>query len=95
LSGELLSGEVEVINAATGARYGTATLGPGQFFGELAFLNGGRAFMGARSVQNSKLLCGRRADMLKLMSDMPDRSDIVITVFVARRRRMLDLSGAG
>lgn len=91
----LISGETEAINAATGTRYGNATLGPGQFFGELAFLNGGNALMSARAVQDTQLLCVRRDDMLKLMSDMPEMSDIVITVFAARRRRMLDRSEGG
>ena len=91
----LLSGETEAVNAATGKRYGGATLGPGQFFGELAFLNGGRAFIGARAVVDTQLLCVRRDDMLKLMSDMPEMSDIIITVFAARRRRMLDNSEGG
>lgn len=91
----LLSGETEAINSSSGKRYGNATLGPGQFFGELAFLNGGRAFMGGRAVQDTELLCVPRDDMLKLMSDIPEMSDIIITVFAARRRRMLDLSEGG
>ncbi|WP_299588172.1 FAD-dependent oxidoreductase [uncultured Tateyamaria sp.] len=91
----LLSGETEAINAATGKRYGAATLGPGQFFGELAFLTGGRAFMGGRAVQDSQMLCVRRDDMLRLMSDIPELSDIIITVFAARRRRMLENSEGG
>ncbi|WP_299547049.1 cyclic nucleotide-binding domain-containing thioredoxin-disulfide reductase [uncultured Tateyamaria sp.] len=91
----LLSGETEAINSSTGKRYGNATLGPGQFFGELAFLNGGHAFMGGRAVQDTQLLCVRRDDMLKLMSDIPELSDIIITVFAARRRRMLDMSEGG
>ncbi|WP_420013564.1 FAD-dependent oxidoreductase [Tateyamaria sp.] len=91
----LLDGETEAVNSATGKRYGNATLKAGQFFGELAFLNGGRAFMGARAVQDTKLLCVRRDEMLKLMSDMPEMSDIIITVYAARRRRMVDLSEGG
>ncbi|KIC50467.1 FAD-dependent oxidoreductase [Tateyamaria sp. ANG-S1] len=91
----LLSGETEAVNSQTGKRYGNATLGPGQFFGELAFLNGGHAFMGARAVQDTQLLCVAREDMFKLMADMPEMSDIIITVFAARRRRMLDLSEGG
>ncbi|MEM8653101.1 MAG: FAD-dependent oxidoreductase [Pseudomonadota bacterium] len=91
----LLSGETEAVNSATGQRYGNATLGPGQFFGELAFLNGGRAFMGGRAVQDTQMLCVGRDDMLKLMADIPEMSDIIITVFAARRRRMLDLSEGG
>ncbi|WP_299207514.1 FAD-dependent oxidoreductase [uncultured Tateyamaria sp.] len=91
----LLSGETEAVNSSSGKRYGNATLGPGQFFGELAFLNGGHAFMGARAVQDTQLLCVPRDEMLKLMSDVPEMSDIVITVFAARRRRMLDMSEGG
>ena len=91
----LLSGETEAVNAATGERYGNATLGPGQFFGELAFLNGGRALMGARAVVDTQLLCVGREDMLRLMADIPEMSDIVITVLAARRRRMLDNSEGG
>ncbi|MEX0368337.1 MAG: FAD-dependent oxidoreductase [Ruegeria sp.] len=91
----LLSGETEAVNAATGKRFGNATLGPGQFFGELAFLTGGRAFMGGRAVQDTQMLCVPREEMLKLMSDIPEMSDIIITVFAARRRRMLDNSEGG
>jgi len=91
----LLDGETEAINPATGKRYGNATLGPGQFFGELAFLSGGRTLMGARAVVDTKLLCVPRDAMLRLMSDTPEMSDIVITVFAARRRRMLDNSEGG
>ncbi|WP_299043167.1 FAD-dependent oxidoreductase [uncultured Tateyamaria sp.] len=91
----LLSGETEAINSATGTRYGQATLGPGQFFGELAFLTGAHAFLGGRAVQDTQLLCVPRDEMLKLMSDNPEMSDIIITVFAARRRRMLDNSEGG
>ncbi|MEL6452884.1 MAG: FAD-dependent oxidoreductase [Pseudomonadota bacterium] len=91
----LIDGEMEAINAATGQRYGNATLGPGQFVGELAFLTGGRAFVSMRAVQDTTLLCVPRDDMLRLMSDMPEMSDIIITVFAARRRRMLDNSEGG
>lgn len=91
----LIEGETEAINAATGQRYGNATLGPGQFFGELAFLNGGRTLMGGRAVVDTKLLCVPRDEMLRLMSDIPEMSDIIITVFAARRRRMLERSEGG
>jgi thioredoxin reductase (NADPH) len=46
----LVDGEVEAIDAVTGERYGNATLGPNQFFGEIGFLTGGVAMLGARAV---------------------------------------------
>ncbi|MEO0389952.1 MAG: FAD-dependent oxidoreductase [Pseudomonadota bacterium] len=91
----LLGGELQAVNAANGKPYGAATLGAGQFVGELAFLTGGKAFMGSRAVQDTTLLCVPRQAMLKLMSDMPEMSDIIITVFAARRRRMLDREEGG
>ncbi|MEO0668928.1 MAG: FAD-dependent oxidoreductase [Pseudomonadota bacterium] len=90
----LLSGETEAISAGTGKRYGNATLGPGQFFGELAFLTGGHAFMSGRAVQESELLCVKREDMLQLMADIPEMSDIIISVYAARRRRMVEVDEA-
>lgn len=91
----LLEGELEAIDPTTQARTGNATLGPGQFFGELNFLTGGVSLMGSRAVSDSKVLCVPREQMLQLMSDIPEMSDILITVFAARRRRILESKEAG
>lgn len=45
----MLAGEVEAIDPQTGGRHGKATIGPAQFFGEISFLSGGRAVLGARA----------------------------------------------
>ncbi|MEL7213770.1 MAG: FAD-dependent oxidoreductase [Pseudomonadota bacterium] len=90
----VLEGEVEAIDSRTGERYGNGTLGPTQFFGEISFLNGGNAMLGARVVKPSRLLCVLREDMLRLMSDIPEMSDIIVTVFAARRRRLLESGDA-
>ncbi|PRY95674.1 thioredoxin reductase (NADPH) [Hasllibacter halocynthiae] len=90
----LLDGEMEALDPVTNARYGDATLGPGQFFGEVAFLQGGRAQMGGRTVADSRLLVVPRAAMLRLMSQIPEMSDVIITVFAARRRRQIE-TGVG
>ncbi|WP_224825278.1 cyclic nucleotide-binding domain-containing thioredoxin-disulfide reductase [Cognatishimia sp. MH4019] len=90
----VVEGEVEAIDARTGGRYGNGSLGPTQFFGEISFLNGGNAVMGARVVQPSRLLCVPREEMLRLMSDIPEMSDIIVTVFAARRRRLLESGDA-
>ena len=86
----VLEGELAATDPVTGARYGAATLGPTQFFGEISFLWGGALMLGAVAVQDSRLLCVPRAEMLALMSRIPEMSDIVITVFAARRRRLLE-----
>lgn len=83
-------GEVEAIDPVTGGRYGNATLGPTQFFGEISFLSGGASMMGARAVQDSRILAIPRDAMLDLMSRVPEMSDIVVTVYSARRRGLLE-----
>lgn len=88
------SGEVEAIDPISGGRYGEASLGPGQFFGEITFLSGGRSLMGARACVDSRVLCVPRDVMLDLMSRMPEMSDIIVTVLAGRRRRLLESNKA-
>lgn len=86
----LLEGEIEVVNPFSGERGTTATLGPTQFMGEISFLNGGVWSMPMRAVTRTRVLEVPRPAMLRLMSEMPEMSDIVITVLAARRRKQLE-----
>ncbi len=86
----VVSGEVEALDPKTGMRYGNATLGSTQFFGEISFLTGGNSLISARAVVPSDVLCVERKAMLLLMQKQPELSDIVVTVFAARRRRLLE-----
>nr|WP_241696200.1 FAD-dependent oxidoreductase [Solimonas terrae] len=83
-------GEIEVVNAWSGERHLASTLGPTQFMGEISFLNGGTWSMAMRAVRDTRVLEVPRPAMLRLMSEIPEMSDIIITVFAARRRRQLD-----
>jgi thioredoxin reductase (NADPH) len=90
----LLEGEAEAVEPLTGARYGEATLGPGQFAGEIAFLTGGRSVLPMRAVRPCRWIAVPRDEMLALMARHPEMSDIVVTVFAARRRRLLESNQA-
>src|SRR6202166_2534628 len=83
-------GEIEVVNPYTDKRHLPSTLGPTQFMGEVAFLNGGAWSLPMRAVRETRVIEVPREAMLKLMSEIPEMSDIIITVFSARRRRQLD-----
>jgi thioredoxin reductase (NADPH) len=83
-------GEIEVVNPFTDQRHLTSTLGPTQFMGEIAFLNGGAWSMAMRTARETRVIEVPREAMLALMSQIPEMSDIIITVFSARRRRQLD-----
>ena len=84
------AGEIEVVNPFTEQRYAPYTLGPSLFMGEIAFLTGGNWSMPMRAVQDTRVIEVPREAMLTLMANMPEMSDIVISVFSARRRRQLD-----
>jgi thioredoxin reductase (NADPH) len=83
-------GEIEVVNPYTEERHLPSTLGPTQFMGEISFLNGGAWSMPMRAVRDTRVIEVPREAMLTLMSRIPEMSDIIITVFSARRRRQLD-----
>jgi thioredoxin reductase (NADPH) len=83
-------GEIEVVNPYTDKRHLPSTIGATQFMGEIAFLNGGVASMPMRAVRDTRVIEVPRQTMLTLMSRIPEMSDIIITVFSARRRRQLE-----
>jgi thioredoxin reductase (NADPH) len=83
-------GEIEVVNPYTDERLLPSTLGPTQFMGEISFLNGGAWSLPMRAVRDTRVIEVPREAMLTLMSQIPEMSDIIITVFSARRRRLLD-----
>ncbi|OWK29953.1 thioredoxin reductase [Sphingomonas mucosissima] len=83
-------GEIEVTDPATGERLLPSTLKSGQFMGELAFLTGGPMTLTMRASVPTRTLEAPRAAMLRLMSDVPEIGDHVLTVFAARRRRIFE-----
>lgn len=84
------AGEVEVVDPFSGERRVPSTLGPTQFMAEISFLYGGAWTMPMRAARDTRVIEIPRAAMLRLMSEIPEMSDIVITVLAARRRRQLD-----
>ncbi len=96
------SGEIEVVNSSTGARMIDATMGPSQFTGEIGMLSGAVSMFQMRACAETQVIVVQIASLLELMSQVPEMSDIVLTVFAARRRgnversqTVLKLIGAG
>jgi thioredoxin reductase (NADPH) len=83
-------GEIEVVNAFTGGRLVPSTLGPTQFMAEISFLYGGSWTLSMRAARDTRVIEVPRLAMLKLMAEIPEMSDIIITVLAARRRRQLE-----
>ena len=81
-------GEVEVVDVTTGERAMPYTLGPGQYLGDIGFLNGAPWGAGFRACSDTRLLAAPREAMLDLMARVPELSDQIVTVFAGRRRRV-------
>src|ERR1700722_9249933 len=83
-------GEIEVVNPYTDERHLPSTMGPAQFMGEISLLSSGAWSMAMRAVRDTQVLEVPREAVLTLMSQIPEMSDIIITVFSARRRRQIE-----
>ena len=86
----VVDGEIEPFDPTTGLRPINATLGPTQVAGELSFLSGGAWGLAMRAVSETTTVEVERPVMLALMSEVPELSDHILTVFAARRRRQFE-----
>jgi thioredoxin reductase (NADPH) len=57
--------------------------------GEISLLNGGAWSASMRTVCDTRVIEVPRVGILTLISQIPEMSDIIITVLAARRRRQL------
>jgi thioredoxin reductase (NADPH) len=86
----VLEGGFRLWDEARNGPLNANTLGAGQFIGEIAFLTGGRMLYTMRCASAARVLDVPRTAMLRLMAADPELSDIVVSVFAARRRAMLE-----
>ena len=80
------SGEIEVVHPITQERTIAATMGPSQFTGEIGTLSGAVSMIQMRACKDSTVIVVTNTELIKLMSRIPEMSDIILTVFAARRR---------
>ena len=83
-------GEIEIVNPFTDERHLPSTIGPTQFMAEISLLNGGAWSMQMRAARDTQVIEVPRQAILTLMAQVPEMSDIIITVLSARRRRQLE-----
>lgn len=83
-------GEIEVVDLITGGRAVESTIGPNQYLGDISFLNGGSWHLPMRAVVRTMCTEVPRQAMIDLMSRVPELSDIIISVYAARRRRTFE-----
>jgi thioredoxin reductase (NADPH) len=86
----VVEGQIEVIDAFTEQPVEDAVMNPGQFIGELAFLNAGNNTIPLRAAVDTVTLEAPREAMLELMARIPEVGDHILTVFAARRRALFE-----
>ena len=73
----IVEGEIAPIDPITRERYLPASLGPGQYAGDIAFLHGGASTIALRAERLTRALVVPRERMLELMAAIPEMSDII------------------
>jgi len=88
----VLEGGIEAVDPETCEGYLPAFIGPGQFSGDTALLNGAPATVASRTIGETRAIRVHRSALMSLMARIPEMSDIIITVLAARRRQQVDTS---
>ena len=86
----VLDGSVDIVDPFTGEIVVEGAMRTDQFLGELNFLNGGSTTSPIRAGTDTVILEVPRLAMMELMAKIPELGDHIITVFAARRRRLLE-----
>jgi thioredoxin reductase (NADPH) len=88
----IIAGEVEIVDPVTLKRYLPSSLGPNQFTGEISLLSGGAQTLALRVAQDVTAIVIDREPLLALMANIPEMSDVILSVLAARRRRQIEFS---
>lgn len=86
----VLDGQIDVLHPLTRAPFLPSSIGPTQFVGDIGFLSGAVYNLSNQATTAVRTLEVEREAMLALMREVPEMSDIVITVLAARIRRLVE-----
>jgi CRP/FNR family cyclic AMP-dependent transcriptional regulator len=86
----IVEGRVRVMRAQAGREEQLATLGPGEFFGEMALLDGKPRSASVLATEDTRCLILARWDLLRAMRHDPEIAIQMLTVLSTRLRSMQD-----
>ena len=85
----IFSGEIEVFEARDGQEENLAILGPRDFVGDVAMLNGTSAFVSARGkAAESDILEIPATELRRSLAEIPDVGEPIVSAFIMRRWRL-------
>ncbi|WP_423141321.1 FAD-dependent oxidoreductase [Parablastomonas sp. CN1-191] len=90
----VVDGTIEVLDPVTRQPFLPSNIGPAQFMGDIGLLAGGVFSLPYQATTEVHAIEVDREPMLALMRELPEMSDIVITVLAARLRRLFESDGA-
>ena len=90
----VLEGTIDVLDPFTRQTFLPSNIGAAQFMGDIGLLAGGVFNLPYRATTAVRTIEVERETMLALMRELPEMSDIVITVLAARVRRLFESAGA-
>ena len=87
------SGAVEIVDDSGDAPKIVATLGPGEFTGEVAQLTGGPAIVSGVARGECDVLRGLERRPAEILNVHPDLGDVILQAFIARRHLLHEIGG--
>ena len=86
----VLTGEIEAFESRDDGEEILATVGPRDFMGDVAMLNGTSAVASARySAEESEILEVPAAELRKALAELPGLGETIINAFIMRRERLV------
>jgi thioredoxin reductase (NADPH) len=91
----VLEGEIEAVNGDESGTHRVATIGPGQFTGEVSTLSARAALVTVRATCDSRLIELDGHGLLRAMDELPDVGEAVVRAFLLRRQMLIDTGKVG
>ncbi|HKT61260.1 MAG TPA: FAD-dependent oxidoreductase [Gemmatimonadales bacterium] len=91
----VLEGEIEAIDGDDPGAARVATIGPGQFTGEVATLSGRAALVTVRATCDSRLIELDGQSLIRAVDELPDVGEAVVRAFLLRRQMLIDTGTVG
>ena len=91
----VLEGELEAVDGDGASARTFATVGPGQFTGEVATLSGRAALVTVRAARDSRLIELDGPALLRAVDELPEVGEAIVRAFLLRRQRLIDAGYEG
>jgi len=86
----VLEGEIAVVDGTDADARRVASVGPGQFTGEVSTLSGRATLVTARAATDCRLIQLDGPGLIRAVDELPDVGEAIVRAFMARRQMLID-----